>query len=762
MQWNWDPVGGLWVTGGLALLLALLPLVAQPRDAALTPGRRRLLVALRLGATLLLLFAWLRPTLVWVRSETQKATLVLLADDSRSMSVADSIDGQSRYAVLRRAVESSADPLALLARKQDVRAYRFSGGFDSMAIDRGRVALPDEPTGEATALGAALERALDDAGDGRLLGIVLLSDGAQRALPPLDASPLAVARRLAAEGTPVFAFPMGQRTTGAREDLAIEDLVASDSAFAGAPFEATVRLRATGFPNQTASVRLLWENPQGAVDPVDAARIELVPGIDSYPVTLRHTPTVAGEWRLTVIADPMEGETLTGNNETSAFVNVREGGLRVLYLVGATRVGGAPGVEQRFVRASLAASPDLVVDRVVFDYRQPQQGLPPALRPGAIDVVVLDNLDSDALSRPAWQALTELVQDGAGLAVLGGTHSFGAGGYRSIPLESVLPVEVGRAERQLFGEPIRDDVHVKGPLRMVPSAPLGTNHPVMRLGSRDEWSKLPPLDGANRLDRDRLKPNAALLAEAEGSGAPLVVAGQPGLGRVLAIAGDSTWRWVLEGHDDAHRRFWRQAVLWLAKKEDTNDRPVYVELSGRRVQPGARLDATLGVNLPQRVGANNDDPQRAATIRYEARVVGPDGAARPLAVDGGRVRSTASVRETQAPGEYAVEVRALKGDTPLGEARARFVVPRVDLELDRPGAEPETLAQLADATSAAGGRVLAPEELPTLLEELARRDPDQKQEVVSRYTPWDTWPFFLTLVATLVAEWWLRRKWGMP
>jgi hypothetical protein len=295
---------------------------------------------------------------------------------------------------------------------------------------------------------------------------------------------------------------------------------------------------------------------------------------------------------------------------------------------------------------------------------------------------------------------------------------------------------------------------------MVPAAPLGTNHPVMRLASRGDWAKLPPLDGANRLDRNRLKPNAALLAEDQQSRAPLVIAGQPGLGRVLAIAVDSTWRWVLEGHADIHRRFWRQSVLWLAKKEDTGDRPVYVELSGRRLQPGARLEVTAGVNLPSDPGG--DEALRAATVRYDARLVAPDGTARPLAIDGGRVRSTALVRDTPAPGEYAVELRAFEGDAPLGEARARFVVPRIDLELDRPGAEPETLAQLADATSAAGGRVLAPEELPTLLEELAERDPQQKQLVVSRYTPWDTWPFFLVLVGTMVAEWWLRRKWGMP
>ena len=82
------------------------------------------------------------------------------------------------------------------------------------------------------------------------------------------------------------------------------------------------------------------------------------------------------------------------------------------------------------------------------------------------------------------------------------------------------------------------------------------------------WVALPPLDGANLIDRRELKPNAEVLAEADDvQQHPLLVAGQSGDGRVLAFAGDSTWHWQMQGFGDAHRRFWRQCVLWLAKKD---------------------------------------------------------------------------------------------------------------------------------------------------------------------------------------------------
>ena len=67
------------------------------------------------------------------------------------------------------------------------------------------------------------------------------------------------------------------------------------------------------------------------------------------------------------------------------------------------------------------------------------------------------------------------------------------------------------------------------------------------------WAQLPPLDGANRIERNELKPNAQVLAEADDPQRhPLLVAGQSGEGRVLAFAGDSTWHWQMGGFGEAH------------------------------------------------------------------------------------------------------------------------------------------------------------------------------------------------------------------
>jgi hypothetical protein len=351
--------------------------------------------------------------------------------------------------------------------------------------------------------------------------------------------------------------------------------------------------------------------------------------------------------------------------------------------------------------------------------------------------------------------------------MLGGYHSFGPGGFRDSPLDAVLPINIGPAQRQTFGEPPREDVHLPGPAKMLPAAPLGTRHPIMAIGGAQVWEKLPPLDGANRISRSELKPNAQVIAEADDADKhPLLVAGQSGDGRTLAFAGDSTWRWQMGGFSDAHRRFWRQAVLWLAKKDEQTDGRVWIRLAGRRVTRGNRVDFELGADDAQ--GSPIDAAQFEVSVRTPAgtnEVVRPtrNAAASNNESDSPQDLATwaATFRETAKPGDYKIRVTAKDAGTELGTAELRFLVPDQDLELDRPAAEPTLMAQLAEMTKESGGEAMAPEELPELLKELADKPQDLKEEVVAKVTYWDTWPYFLMFVALISTEWFLRKRWGL-
>jgi hypothetical protein len=75
------------------------------------------------------------------------------------------------------------------------------------------------------------------------------------------------------------------------------------------------------------------------------------------------------------------------------------------------------------------------------------------------------------------------------------------------------------------------------------------------------------------------------------------------------------------------------------------------------------------------------------------------------------------------------------------------------------------LARLANQTKQAGGRPVAPEELPQLLQQIRDSRPEMQIEIQSRWqladTAWDAWLYVLILVGLLTAEWSLRKTWGL-
>lgn len=792
-----QPVAGWPAVCAIAVVLIGL-LCVRPRHVRLAARQWAALLGLRLLVVLLTLAAMLRPTLVYTKVEPQRASLVLLVDSSRSMQVADSLGDQPRWNAMKLLLEAANEELAKLSNVWDVKAYQFDVDSRRVELRDGRATLGAAPTGEESAIGAAIGEVLDRESSGRVLGVLLMSDGAQRAVPGHDLPPQLALRRLAAERIPLYTFTFGKPGGSERSDLSIGNLVTNETVFTETPTEVRGELRAEGYANQQVKVQLLWEEA-GEMEVADTLQLGTGADGESVPVVLRHTPRAPGEYKVTIRVEPRDGELVTTNNEASTFVTVRAGGINVLYLVGAKRVGGGPSQEQRFVRAALAQSPDIVVERRLLSYNPPELDLVDAVagaRSGEprstattaantqatqdapeartiYDVVLIDDVDHSALSQASWRAIADRVRRGMGLAMLGGHHSFGPGGFRDTPIGEILPIDIGPAQRQSFGEPLRTDVHLAGPLRMRPAVPVGQRHPIMQIGSPSGaanraasappagnvdvatvWAALPPLDGANRFERRELKPNSQLLAEADDPQQhPLLIAGQAGDGRTLAFAGDSTWRWPMFGFADAHRRFWRQCVLWLAKKDEKTSGQVWIRLAGRRVMRGERVEFTLGADDAQGRSIN--------TAQFQAVVTTPDG--RTVEVRPVRSGDTwgALFRDATAPGDYKIIVTANDGGVVIGTAEARFLVPNQDLELDRPAAEPNLMAQLAEMTKLAGGAALAPEELPDLLKRLSDKPPEVKVEVIAKVTYWDTWPFLLAFVGLLGSEWYLRKRWGL-
>jgi len=735
------------VAGVILTLLALWRLF--PLSQQLSRGRQRTLMLLRLATILVVLFVLLRPSLIYLTKTKQSASIVLLIDQSRSMSVPDEVGGKTRFEAVRETIRNNAAILQKLSQDVQIKAYAFDSQLFALPLENGVPKLPESPQGNQTAIGAVLEDMVRELTGQRVLGIILLSDGAQRVLYPRDAPPQPAAQRLRSLDQPLFGIRYGRAQAGTEgRDIVLEDLFAPDRVFVKNELNIGTYLRAIGYANRAIQVQLLFETQPGKSEVVETQIVTPETSDERIPVRFRYIPESTGERKVSVVVPSQPGEALITNNEQSTLVKVLAGGIKVLYVEGALRV------EQRFLRKSLDASPDIHVDYVRLDLRS-REGRPAdmerRMQPGGYDVYFLGDVDATLFQGQELASLADAVSKGAGLLMLGGLQSFGAGGYAETPLADVLPIRMNRFERQQPNDPIRKDLHTTGPVRMTPT-PVGLRHFAMTLSaspSENErlWQSLPPLDGANRWSG--IKPGSIVLAEDE-RGGPLLVAQFFGQGRVIAFAGDSTWRWCLHGFETAHKRFWRQITLWLARKEDTQQNPVWLHLAQRQVPLGERLFFEVGAGDP--LGESITD------VTWQVEVVSPDGKRRPVAVRQQDRIWQGEFAETTEAGDYSLEIRATQNGQVLGEDKARFVVVKRDVEMDQPASDPGLLAALA-ATS--GGRSCAPEEFPEVLSELQKRLEELEVPIATRKTLWDRWPVLLLFVALTSVEWFLRKRWGL-
>jgi hypothetical protein len=752
---EFDPVGS-WLLVVLTTVLLAGVLIAFPPDRTrVGPGRRWTLVTLRLLAFLALVACLLRPTLVSTRKSQQETTVLLLIDASESMTVADGSGGRTRWEDMTVALEAAQPAVEAMLARGDFKlaSWTFDRELHPLAEDRDEpLALggwQDAATADETAIGAAVDEVLRMHAGRRIGGMIVLSDGAQHAYAPRDLPPQTAARNAAAAGAPVWSVTFGQQRSGRQgRDAAVTNLAVAETVSRENRLEVAGRVRLEGLAGQLAAVVLRVEDDDGVLEEVARTTVQAVGESDEQPVRLEWTPQQVGERKLVLSVEPQEGEVVLTNNQLTSFVNVVEGGLRLLYLEGALRV------EQRFLRRVLAASPDIQVDFRWIDSSRRGDWPVDLSRQLAeeYDVYLIGDLDSSALRTDDLRTIRDRVGEGAGIGLLGGFHAFEAGGWGSSALGPLMPFEVDRLARQSFDEPIRESLHLRGPLLMVPDERFG-GISILRLGgtpaeTREAWERLPALAGASRLGR--LLPMTKPLASTP-DGRPLLVAREYGVGRVLAFAADSTWRWVMQGADRGHRRFWRQLVLWLARKDDADADSIWLRLAQRRIPPGTPLEFDAGIT-----GGNGE---ARLDLPLDAELVSPQGDSRAVRLVRTGETYSGTVTAADEPGDWRLTVRTREPEgAPPREQTARFTVFRQDLELANPRANPLLMRQLAEAT---GGTARLPEELPAIFTGLAERPAVYESREQWSLSPWDTWPMLLLLAGCLITEWYLRKKWGL-
>ena len=780
--------GSLWLVAGLVAVGLLLLLYREERR--LVSRRAGLgLLGLRLLAASVLVLALFEPIAARSWKETVRGRVLLAVDDSESMttvdpdrpeserealstSPGDRAEGLSRRDIARRLIDGPGSALGRLSTDHDVRGTAFArdaspeGPLADLAGSLRRPPGAADPARASTDWAPALARALERPEDAPVVGVVLLTDGRQNA--PGDTSPLV--DRLAARGIPIYPVLVG--STVPPPDHAVASIKAPEGVNKG------------DLVLVSASIKLDGEAPGAAFDVTltrpgaePMRQVVRVPPDRSRPVATFRVPLdVVGSIPLTVSVEPGAHDARLDNDRKTVVVRVADDKARVLL------VEGEPRWEFQYLRNALARDPRVTVDAVVF--HQPtlpsnaESGYGTSLPPlpeqpepdplGRYDLIVVGDVDPVDLPLEAWARLDAYVAGRGGtLAVLPGPRywpSLTVEGPRAmLPVLDPRPLVVDLASTDPNHPALPPGVALM-PTQGVLDAPEAW--PMLQVGegsdgTRSTWANLARLPW---VIAGKAKPSATTLLAPlgrEDEGAAL--AAQPyGLGKVLWVGTNATWRWRFRVGDEVHHRFWGQVVRWAGSG--------MLAVGNRVVRHGplkSRVGEGEGVRLQARVA--EDAAGVPPDLLMAARIFRRDSSAEALAVVPLRaVPGQPRVFEGVAPGlpegAYVVRLDApqlaaisqAQGAGPIPEAPLE-VAPRETPERVELASTREPLDLLAAAT---GGKVFRDFEAARLPAELTTRTrPVDRLEEVPL---WDHPGTLVLFFAILTAEWVLRKRAGLP
>jgi hypothetical protein len=631
----------------------------------------------------------------------------------------------SRYRLTAYQVANNVERLSAGATTNDLAA-----AIDSLSADGA--------SSQATRIGDALNRIVDDFRGAPPAAVILLSDG----VVTEGASLAAAAQNLRSANVPLMAVGIG--SAKAPRDIELADVLVDDVVYVNDVVSLQTQIKATGLQDQPAKIVL---HRQGDTTPLAEESITL-PGDDkTLTVRLTDRPTKAGEVAYVVEVAPRDDERDKANNRQSRKVLVRDDKIRVLL------AQGYPNYEFRFLKTLLERDPSLELSTFLQDADPEYSGQDKtALRSFpvnredlfAYDVLIIGDLDPRLLPPSAWQNIRGFVSEKGGGAVFIAGPKFLPDLYReNSDVAALLPVKIDGATSAA------DRAAGVSPGFTVRPTPLGLQSPAFQLGdSRSETEKI-----WNSLARlywlypaGDLKPGAQVLAD--GAGKPAICFQFFGAGRVLFHAIDSTWRWRTGGNESYFARYWVQTIRFLARAKFGKGRGAELTADRREYRRGETVQLRLRF-LDLQLAPTGEEVVVMASGTAQAR----------KRITLRRNSAMAGVYEGQladlTDGQY--EVVMVEPQLPGNPTAVRFSVVAPPGEFAHTEMAAGALASAAETTL---GKLYTIANADQLLADLpvGRRLPIQ-------YVPpipiWNRWWLLAAFLSCITGEWILRKRKGM-
>ena len=742
---------------------------------SISSGARWTMVTLRALSLLLLLAVLARPVHVRQQQNVIAPEVLLLFDDSGSMSREDAYagdpearaalqaltgrapEGQTRSAI----AEAVRERVAKLAADRGYvpRTFRFSDDLQPLAAGAGL-----DGKGSATAIGDAVRAALAGYRGRYVSDVVVVSDGRSNSGSAIEEA----AGAAGVAGVAINTVVVGDDRT--EVNVAIELVDSPSSVLEGDQIEIAARVSARGAEGGSVVLQLEELSTTGS-DEVRLVTSEEVPLVDSGDrvVLVAGRDALdygASERRFRLRVDPLEGERVTDDNELVLSVTVTREKVRVLY------VEGYPRYEYRFLNTELRRIDDRIDVQLYLlsatpDFQQDRtRGLPsltsvPTSREELLenyDVIILGDVNPyDISPDPARgeefvRSLFEFVERGGGLCVIAGQYDM----PRSIAgtdFADLLPVELDRAGVSML------DVPTEREHRYTLEDP-GAPHEIVRLEQDAEVNRALwederglrgfywhyPVRGAKAGAQVLLRHPVASIAGG-GERDPLLVTGYFPSGRTLFLAVEATNRWRFRFGYRYYEAFWRNALRWLALgRMRSGDRRF--ELESLRTEYDISERVTLEARVLDEDFQPSEEPSQAVILRT------PDGEDVDLVLAGveGRPGLYRGTFQPERPGRY---VTLVESETGGERVRTEFDVLLPSRENADPSPDPLLMERLAQLT---GGIAASATDL-TELEAAFPADQERREPVSSQLEDaWDRWATLLLALGLLSAEWLLRKR----
>ena len=629
-----------------------------------------------------------------------------------------------------------------------------------------------------TDLASALEVAVRDLAGQPIAGVVLITDGQHN----VEADVVATAERLGASGVPVFPLMIG--ATEPPLDAAIIEVDPPKAIYFEDTAQITAAIKLDGLSGRPVTIRLLTAD--GAV--VDEKTITPGSQRERREVILSHKPEQTGRTRYDIEIVPLPGEAVADNNRRTVAIDVNKDRTKLLL------AEGTPRWEFRYLRNLLLRDKSAKVQWLLFDPPYIDQArprtpitanasnagpeadrLPDELEAlNAFDVIILGDISPNDLAVDDQRRIEQFVADRGGTLIVIAGKADMPGAYVGLPLVRLIPVveatpdaPVDSALNGLSG--FKLELTAEGRASELTRLHLDVDKNVNawarfpRAYWRSAWRQVKGgatvLAYADPLATVRADPAQSQPAPADRQSENALICWQNyGLGKVLYVGWDSTWRMRYKAGDRLHHKFWGQILRWategklptgLKQVKIGTDRarylqnePVVVRAKFAKSDLTPITDAMVSAEI--RLGAEVVRRSRLQFVpgsagMYEARFTNLPAGELEVVLDSPQIES---LRQP---------------DDPAGPVRTTVVID--------PDVSPETLdlaanAELLDRLAAvSGGLRITPADLEPFL---ARLDTDPVVTVdESQFPLWSSGWLLAAFALIGTVEWVLRKRVGL-